>query len=153
NVPPLDGESSQYPQRYASSEFRFRRRGVGIGAAWRPLDWLAVGASVFAFDVRLQERRLMWAGTPTDTPYDPTLDTAFMTDGHDWFVPAGSLGIILAPDNIPLELGVSAFLSDDAHISGTPTVLASRGTIPEGAIDAGNPYATAQTASDAKAAV
>ncbi len=122
-------DRASYPQRYAGDQLEARRWGGGIGAAVRALPWLAVGASVLAFDVSLTHARTLWGGTGAGTTaasLDPADDLEFAASAEDHFVPAASFGVVIAPLDVPFEFGASFFWSADAHPSGVPTLSSSR---------------------------
>lgn len=123
-------QRQQYPHRYAGTQLRYTRRGAGLGAAVRALPWLAVGAAVLAFDVTLVEDRTI-SGLPgvgdevkgLCTAYDMALTAR----GSDRLVPGVTLGMLVAPPDAPLELALSLAWSDDARLSGAPSLDSSRG--------------------------
>ncbi|MFH0901291.1 MAG: hypothetical protein V2A73_11745 [Pseudomonadota bacterium] len=131
----LADESVAHPQRYASVSFKLRRQGIGVAAAARVLPWLAVGGAALAFNVSLAEERMLWAGS-SHSPADPTgldsrYDMLLSVSGEDRFVPAGSLGILVAPEEVPLELAATVFVSADAVFTGRPELRNSRWTVAE----------------------
>lgn len=145
----LPDERFEHPHRYMATRWVLRRRTAGLGVAVRALPWLAVGAAALASDVRLDERRFLWAGAASDPVFDPAWDMAFAARGIDRFVPSGSVGLLAAPEDLPLELGASATFSAAAHLEGPARLLSSRGV--DSATDL--PLAAAVTSPDARAAV
>jgi hypothetical protein len=127
---PAADDRAAYPYRYAGERFHLRRTGGGVGVAVRALPWLAVGGAALAFDVSMWQQRTLWAGDPAAAgdlgSRSPAWDMPFFAGGEDGFVPALSAGLVVAPVDLPLELGASVFWSADAHLVGSPTLGPTR---------------------------
>ena len=147
---PLPDEEHRYPQRYAASRFVLDRRGLGLGIGVRPLPWLALGIAAFAYDVSLVEDRTIWGGEPSSDPlYAPRFDMSLSATGRDRFVPTATLGFLVAPSSVPVEIGGSVSWSDSARLTGPVSLRDTRGVT-------GEPpqrYATANVDSGARARI
>lgn len=113
----------QYPHRYVGLDAGHRRTTLGLGAAWRATEWLAIGASLTASRVELDETRRIWAGfSGRDMPVgNATRDLVIRLDGSDGFVPGAAAGVLIAPIDAPVEIAGSLAWSDRARLSGGVT--------------------------------
>lgn len=91
------------PQRYDMVEQEALLALPSIGAAYRVLDWIDVGARVTWGFGNLRARTFLWA-TP-NTSEDPGNDADFTVDASDSFIPAFGLGVLARPAPY-LELGL-----------------------------------------------
>ncbi len=108
-----------FPHRYGGLELSYRRRVAMVGAAMRIGEWLGVGVSLGASDVELGERRRIWAGFASrDELAFPTRDLDLTLSARDRLVPFAAAGVLVAPPPLPIELGVAASWSADAHLDG-----------------------------------
>lgn len=111
----------QFVHRYGGLELRYQQHGALVGAAMRVLPWLGVGVSVAAYQARHDESRHVWGGIEElgDRVEDLGLDFNLVLDGRDDFVPGASLGVLIAPLELPLEVAVSASMTTNARLSGS----------------------------------
>jgi hypothetical protein len=139
--------ASLYPHRYAGTEARWSRRALAVAASYRATDWLAIGAGVTLAQVDVRETRRLWAGFDgRDRLDDPARDATIALAAGDGLVPGGTVGALIAPASLPLELAVGAAWSDDVRARGEArvtghgpfTVLA---TAPRGEVRFGSPLA------------
>lgn len=132
---PEEDHAGAYPERYAGTRSRLFRRGIGVGLAVRALPWLAMGGALLGLEVSFEQDRTLWAGVARDgaepIPEDPRYDLAFSARGRDHFVPALSLGFVVAPLWAPVELGASVFWAHEANLAGAARLADSRGQIGE----------------------
>jgi long-subunit fatty acid transport protein len=137
DVDEMEDDRARYPGRYAGTATRIARRGVSVGASLRALPWLAVGVSVYALRVELTQTRTVFGGLGADSlpNLSPSLDLTLSLDGRDDFQPGGTVGILVAPVEVPLELAASLSYTSEAELDGTPQLTDSRGRTPA----AGNP--------------
>jgi len=121
--------SRLYPHRYGGTALGFHRRLIAIGAAVRAASWLGVGVALNASDVGLREQRHAWAGLEIradDTVGDPLRDLRLEVDGRDWFVPGASVGVLIAPPQLPMELALAASGSTNARLDGSAALEKTR---------------------------
>ncbi len=125
---PVATVMSDFPHRYAALETRWTRRTAAIGAAARPAEWLAIGASATLARVDAAETRRMWAGFGgRDLPLGtPVRDVIVGVDARDALVPGGALGALVAPVDVPIELALGASWSDDVDATGAATIEVAR---------------------------
>ncbi len=147
---PADDVARLYPHRYASLAAAHHRRTIGAGVSWRASEWLAIGASVSLSRVTLDETRRIWAGfdgrTPTEVPGSADRDLEVAIAGTDEAVPGGVLGVLIAPIEVPIEVGASLAYADRAGLSGAVAITDSfLGVGPDFAASSG--HATASLAS------
>jgi hypothetical protein len=139
-IPPADfppgSLGDRFEFRYAGIAGGIRRDAVTAGVARRIGDTLAIGLSASASRVAVSEKRRMWAGFAGRNPVgSPEQDIEVTMSGRDAFVPSVVLGVLIAPETAPLELGASIGWSHrvvvDADFAGFgvpagPTVQRSR---------------------------
>ncbi|HVV82827.1 MAG TPA: hypothetical protein VHE35_07090 [Kofleriaceae bacterium] len=114
-----------YPHRYAGTEARWSRRALALAASWRATDWLAIGAGATLAQVDLRESRRLWVGFDgRDALGDPARDATIELRGGDGLVPGGTIGALIAPASVPLELALGASWADDVRVTGDATVTA-----------------------------
>ncbi len=121
--------SRLYPHRYGGTSLGYHRRMIAAGAAIRAASWLGVGVALNASDVRLSEERSVWAGLEIradDTVGDPLRDLALAVDGRDRFVPGASVGLLVAPPQLPMEIALDASASLDAGLAGSAMLEKTR---------------------------
>jgi hypothetical protein len=124
---PLEEIERLFPHRHAATALRVERRALVAGAALRATSWLAVGASVGAARVELDEARDVWAGFSGITPVgDPSRDLALALSARDAFVPDATMGLLFVPPQLPVELALAASYSADAHLDGTASLSPAR---------------------------
>jgi hypothetical protein len=116
----LDSVDRFFAYRYAGFSARLERRTIGLAAAARVSDWLAVGAGATVAMVRIEEHRRLWAGFTSRllTPGDPAYDLDVAVEGDDDLVPGAVFGVFVAPPQLPLELAGSVAWSNQAHVRG-----------------------------------
>jgi hypothetical protein len=138
-----------YPHRYGGTALDYQRRTVAVGAAVRAASWLGVGVALSASDVSLREERHVWAGLEIradDTVGDPLRDLRLAVDGRDRFVPGASVGVLVAPPQLPMEIALGASASADAGLDGSATLEKTRtDEYPEPLLD-GSPTGAASLA-------
>ncbi len=140
-------DRAAFPARYAGTRVELDRRGGGVGAAVRVLPWLAAGVSLLAYRVDARHDRVVWGGPAGPLALgdlSPAYDMNFGVRAHDAFVPGAAAGLVIAPLDLPFELGAAALWTDTARLDGRPTLGTSRG--PETAIPVVDPGATASMA-------
>jgi hypothetical protein len=121
--PGLSSESIQqfFAYRYAGMSARYERRTVGLGAAARVTDWLAIGATATLSFIRIEERRRIWAGFTSRLVDvgDPAYDVDVALSGDDNAVPGAVFGAFVAPTQLPLEVAASVAWTNQVHASGS----------------------------------
>jgi hypothetical protein len=128
----MNDDKARYPGRYGGTALRLERRGAGAGVSVRALPWLAVGVSAWALRVDLAEARTVWGGQGVAGAVPnlgPAYDMPLALDAHDDLVPGAALGVIVAPLDAPIELGLSLSWSDDAALAGAPSLGPSRDVV------------------------
>lgn len=130
---PVDDVERYYPHRYAGLAAAHTRRTLGLGAAWRATEWLAIGGALTLSQVELDETRRVWAGFDgRDEVGGASRDVTVRVAGEDGLVPGGVIGALIAPIDVPIEIGVSAAYSAPADLTGDATVTeANPGEPPE----------------------
>lgn len=121
--PPRDfppGElGDRFEFRYAGIAGALRRDAVTAGVARRIGDTLAVGLSAAGARVAVSEIRRMWAGfAGREAIGSPEQDLELLISGRDAFVPSAVAGVLIAPEDSPLELGASVGWSQRVRIRG-----------------------------------
>ena len=117
---PDDDVQRLFPHRYGGLSLDYRRRDLVVGAAARVGDWLGLGLSVGAADVELGERRRVWAGfAGRDVIAYPSRDLDLRLEARDRLVPEAHAGALIAPPELPLEMGLSVSWSADAWAHGS----------------------------------
>jgi hypothetical protein len=120
--PGLSSDSIQefFAYRYAGFSARYERRIVGLAAATRVTDWLAIGATATVSFVRVEERRRIWAGFTSRLidVGDPAYDVDVAVSGNDGAVPGAVFGAFVAPTQLPLELAASIAWTNQVHARG-----------------------------------
>jgi hypothetical protein len=136
---------ADYPHRYAGFELRHRRHTLAAGAAVRPTEWLALGATLTASRIEALEARRVWAGFEGRDPLgDPARDVTITADAVAPVVPGGALGALVAPVDVPLELALGVAWTTAAEGDGDVSAIAVR-TPPT--VEAGAATATFRTPS------
>ena len=109
---------TQFEYRYAGLGGGVRRDTLTGGAARRLGDEVAVGFALGASRVQVAETRDVWAGFAGIHPHlgDPRDDITLALTGEDRFVPSAVGGLMLAPEDTPLELAVSVSWSGPARL-------------------------------------
>lgn len=120
--PALSSDSIQqfFAYRYAGMRAQFERRTVGLAAAARVTDWLAVGATATLGFVRVEERRRVWAGFTSRLidVGDPAYDVDVDVTGRDNAVPGAVFGALVAPASVPVEVAASIGWTNQIHVRG-----------------------------------
>lgn len=134
-IPPSDlGNSFEY--RYAGLAGAIRRDTITVGAARRLTDSLALGLSLGASRVSISESRRVWAGDVDrvvlgvprpDVIGDPAHDVELAMSAVDAFAPSAVAGVLVAPADSRVELGMSVSWSARARLDGD---IAASGTAP-----------------------
>lgn len=149
---PIDDIAAQFPHRYDGLAAHQRRQSLGVSAALRPTEWLAIGASVTLSQVELEERRRLWAGFAGRDPLaQPGRDVDVTLAAGDGLVPGAALGALVAPLDTPLELALGVSWSDDVRADGDATATAAGDEAPT--VIAAAPRATTRQGSAFTAAV
>jgi hypothetical protein len=123
---PPDDVEALYPHRYGGLALAHRRRTLGAAAAWRATEWLAVGAGLTVSRVELAETRRLWAGFDGRDRIGDAARDVELTVGGDALVVGGSIGVLVAPIDVPIELAASATWSGDAALAGEASARAVR---------------------------
>ena len=106
--------------RYAGLAGAMRRDTISIGAARRLGDQLAVGVSLSGSRLTLRETRRVWAGLENrDLLRDASRDLELSFAVDDAFIPSASAGVVLVPEDSPLELAFAASVVAGAELRGT----------------------------------
>jgi hypothetical protein len=134
-IPPADfGNSFEY--RYAGLSGSIRRDTLTAGGAYRLTDSVALGVSLSTSRVAITESRRLWAGDVDrfvlgvprpDVVGDPAHDVEVAMSAIDNFAPSAVAGILVAPADSRIELGLSASWSAPARVDGD---IAASGTTP-----------------------
>jgi len=128
---PAEDVERLYPHRYAGLDLAHRRRTLAFGAAWRATEWLAIGGSLTLSQVELEETRRLWAGFDgRDEVGDAARDITLRVAGEDGVVPGGSIGALVAPIDVPIELGASVAWSAPARLTGDVTATEASASVP-----------------------
>jgi len=110
---------SAFDYRYAGIHSFARRDTVTVGVARRIGESVAVGAAVAASRVRIAETRRVWAGfAGVATPGTPEHDVELELGGEDALSPSAIVGVLVAPADLPIELGASIGWNAGMHIEG-----------------------------------
>ncbi len=118
-VPRPEDLGSTFDYRYHGISGAMRRDTLTVGVARKFGDTLAVGVSLGASRMSVQETRRMWAGyAGISVIGDPRRDIQIALDGTDNFVPSAVAGILIAPEEGSLELGASLGWSGRADAEG-----------------------------------
>jgi Outer membrane protein transport protein (OMPP1/FadL/TodX) len=116
---PTDVGQRVFPLRYAGLSGVLRRDQLSVGAAYRVTDGLALGLSISAGRVVLTESRRLWAGLAgRDEVGSPLNDLELTLEAHDPVAPAASLGVVLAPEDAPIELAASISAVASGRLAG-----------------------------------
>jgi Outer membrane protein transport protein (OMPP1/FadL/TodX) len=134
-IPPSDfGNSFEY--RYAGLSGSIRRDTLTAGTAYRLTDSIALGLSVSTSRVEITESRRVWAGDVDrvvlgvprpDVIGDPAHDVEVAMSAVDNFAPNAVAGILVAPEDSRIELGLSLSWSAPARVDGD---ISPAGTMP-----------------------
>ncbi len=119
DVPRAEDLGSAFEYRYHGIAGAIRRDTLTVGVARRLGDTLAVGLSLGASRISVQETRRLWAGyAGISIAGDPRRDVELALDGTDGFVPSAVAGLLIAPEEGSLELGASIGWSGRADTEG-----------------------------------
>ncbi len=120
DLPRPEELGSTFEYRYHGIAGGLRRDTLTLGAARRIGDTVAIGLSVAASRISVQETRRLWAGyAGISTVGDPRRDVELAFDATDDFVPSAVAGILIAPEEGSLELGASIGWSGRANTDGS----------------------------------
>jgi hypothetical protein len=103
------GKPRPFEYRYAGIAAGYRRDTLAIGVARRVTDSIAVGVSTGLSRISAHETRRMWVGFESAVKNgldNPVRDVQLALDA-DAIVPHATLGALVAPEDTPLELGLS----------------------------------------------
>ena len=116
----LDDLDRLFPHRHGGSAFAYRRHTLAVGASIRVNDWLGLGAAVNASSVELDEARTIWAGfSGRDMPLGtPLRDMTLSMSAADRFVPGATVGALVAPYVVPMELAASISVRKGSSLRG-----------------------------------
>ncbi len=124
---PADQIQRLFPHRYAGTNLRYQHHSLSAGAAIRANSWLGVGVSVQLDQFNLVETRYIWAGFEgRDGLANPDRDLELSVDGTDNLVPGATVGVLVAPPQLPLEMALSASYTADAVFDDASALLVSR---------------------------
>lgn len=108
-----------FPHRYGGTHVVYERSALMLGAAVRARPWLGLGVAVSLASVALEEERHIWAGfAGRDVLGQPDRDLALTLFGRDRFVPGASVGALIAPQELPVEISLSLGYAMDAELGG-----------------------------------
>ncbi len=128
------GEANRiFSLRYAGLSGAIRRDTINAGAARRLTDSLAVGFSLGSSSLDMRESRRLWAGIEAlgDTLLDPKHDLEISLSGSDAFIPTATAGVVLVPEDSPLELAMSASFVAPIELRGAfESSTATSGAVP-----------------------
>ncbi|HEY4056068.1 MAG TPA: outer membrane protein transport protein [Kofleriaceae bacterium] len=123
----IDQYKHAFDYRFAGVAGSMRRDAFLVGAAHRLGDSVAVGLSLGASRFKMSETRRMWVGFQNaigDAQLgDPLRDLEVSFDA-DGFTPSATAGLFVAPEDTPIELGLSATYTKFARLDGN---IASQG--------------------------
>ncbi len=126
---PAEDVQILFPHRYGGTHYNRSWRSIALGGAIRVGDSLGLGISVGATQVNLRESRRIWAGFDGRDPIlNPARDLELGFEATDSFAPSASLGIFLAPPNLPLEFALSSQFQRGDRLRGTPSLVATTAT-------------------------
>jgi hypothetical protein len=122
----LESVDRFFAYRYAGFSARLERRTAALAAAARVTDWLAVGVAATMTQVKVAERRRLWAGFTSRLldPGDPAYDLDVSLAGDDDLVPGAVFGVFAAPTSVPIELAASVAWTNQIHATGDAAALA-----------------------------
>lgn len=104
-----DNADAESALRYAGLAGALRRDTISIGVARRLGDQLAVGVSLSGSRLFLRETRRVWAGLEgRDQLRDASRDLELSFAVDDAFIPSASAGVMVVPEDSPLELAFAA---------------------------------------------
>ncbi len=145
---PPEGLGNRFEFRYAGIAGAIRRDAVVAGVARRIGDTLAVGLSFAGARVAVSETRRLWAGFGGRDPIgSPEQDIEVSMGGRDAFVPGVVAGVLIAPEESPLEVAASIGWSHrvrvDADVAGlgAPRGPIVQRTRPAATLDLRQPWA------------
>jgi hypothetical protein len=126
DILPTDyGNSFEY--RYTGLAGSIRRDTLSFAGAYRLTDSVAIGLSLSTSRVSISESRRLWAGDVDrvvfgvrrpDTLGDPAHDVELAMAAVDNFAPTAVAGVLVAPVDSRIELGLSASWSAPARVRG-----------------------------------
>jgi hypothetical protein len=117
---------SEYDYRYAGISGAYRRDTVALGIARRIGSSIALGLSLGASLVRVTERRRIWAGFASRGPVgEPTSDVDLTIAARDPLSPSAVAGLLYAPEDTQIELGVSVGWARAVKLDGAVDALGS----------------------------
>lgn len=125
---PVEDIAAFYPHRYAGIASSYHRLSVAVGGASRVRSWLGIGLTLELSQVELTESRHIWAGFQgRDGTANPARDLVLTVDGDDGLVPGATIGVLIAPPEQPLEIGLSASYRRPATVEGSASLTRTRG--------------------------
>lgn len=128
DVPKPEDLGTAFDYRYHGILGGIRRDTLTAGVARRFGDTVALGVSLGASRISIQETRRMWAGyAGISVAGDPRRDIELAMDATDSFVPSAVAGILLAPEDGKLELAASIGWSGHADTTGTVAATGTAG--------------------------
>jgi hypothetical protein len=142
------GNAFEY--RYSGLSGSIRRDTLTAGVAHRLTDAIALGVSLSTSRVAISERRRLWAGDlgrivlgvpRPDVLADPARDIELRMSATDNFSPSAVVGVLAAPEDTRIELGLSATWNAPAHVSGD---IVSLGETPDATVRATTEGASAR---------
>ena len=119
------GNAFEY--RYAGLAGSIRRDTLSVAGAYRLTDSIAFGLSLSTSRIAISESRRLWAGDvgrvvfgkpEPDVLGDPAHDVELGMSGVDDFAPSAAAGVLVAPIDSRIELGLSASWSAPARVHG-----------------------------------
>ncbi len=126
---PKDDVARLFPHRYGGTRWQRESRRLGVGGAIRIGESVGLGASASLGQVRLRESRRLWGGfAGRDDLLDSDLDLALRLTGQDSYNPGASLGVLVAPPELPLEFALAAEFRRGQEFRSGPLALESTST-------------------------
>ena len=119
-----DDLGTAFDYRYAGIAGSYRRDTLAVGVARRIGDSLAFGLSLGASRVSVTEHRRIWAGfADREMPGDPVDDVDLEFAATDRFAASAIAGLLYAPDDAQIELGVSVAWARSVRLEGSAAAL------------------------------
>jgi hypothetical protein len=121
---PADDVATLFPHRYAATAWEKSWRRLAFGGALRVGESIGIGASASIAEIELRETRRVWAGfAGRDTLLSAEQDLALELTGKDSYSPGASLGVLIAPPEIPLEFAIAGEFRRGARLRRGPAAL------------------------------
>jgi hypothetical protein len=123
---PKDDVTKLFPHRYGGTRWQRQWRRFAIGGALRIGESVGVGVSASLGQIQLRENRRVWAGFAGRDPLlDADRDLGLQLRGEDSYNPGASVGVLVAPPEIPFEFALSFEFQRGQHFRRGPVALDS----------------------------